>query len=143
MQPTQQNIAPCVKGVEWGLGKRRLRIVAAFWAGIPVEVRQESGIVPRGRRAAIGSPLQTPHTKRREMVGVCYPPSTGGRLLESLFNLDIVRSRSRTHLKYLGTIHLLCSRGFRGHWTGPPVCREAQASQPFVFLMLIFYYFFF
>ena len=36
VQPIQQRVAPCVKGVEWGLDTRGLRIVAAFWAGIPV-----------------------------------------------------------------------------------------------------------
>ena len=33
MQPSQQHVTPCVKGVEWGLGMRGLRIVATFWAG--------------------------------------------------------------------------------------------------------------
>ena len=27
VQPSQQHVAPCVKGVEWGLGTRGLRIV--------------------------------------------------------------------------------------------------------------------
>ena len=36
VQPSQQHVAPCVKVVEWGLGTRGLRIVEAFWAGIPV-----------------------------------------------------------------------------------------------------------
>ena len=35
VQPSQYNVAPCVKRVEWGLGMRGLRIVAAFWAGNP------------------------------------------------------------------------------------------------------------
>ena len=26
MQPSQQHVSPCVKGVEWGLGTRGLRI---------------------------------------------------------------------------------------------------------------------
>ena len=49
------------KGVEWGSGTRGLRLVAAFWAGIPVslaqtgEVTQEAGVVSRRRRAAIGT----------------------------------------------------------------------------------------
>ena len=30
VQPSQQHVAPCVKVVEWGLGTRGLRIVAAF-----------------------------------------------------------------------------------------------------------------
>ena len=42
VQPSQQHVAPCVKGVEWGLDTIGLRIVAAFWAGIPVEVTQEA-----------------------------------------------------------------------------------------------------
>ena len=32
VQPSQQHVAPCVKGVEQGLGTKGLRIVAAFWA---------------------------------------------------------------------------------------------------------------
>jgi len=31
-QPSQQHVAPSVKRVEWGLGTRGLRIVAAFWS---------------------------------------------------------------------------------------------------------------
>ena len=54
--------------VEWGLGTRVLRMVAAFWAGIPVEVTQEVDVVPRCRRAAIGTPFQSPHTTRRKML---------------------------------------------------------------------------
>ena len=37
-QPSQQHVAPCVKAVESRLGSTGLRIVAAFWAGIPVQV---------------------------------------------------------------------------------------------------------
>ena len=37
VQPSQQHVSPCVKkGVEWELGTRGLRMVAAFWVGIPV-----------------------------------------------------------------------------------------------------------
>ena len=36
MQPSQQHVVPCIKGVGWGLGTRGLRIVAAFWDVIPV-----------------------------------------------------------------------------------------------------------
>ena len=36
VQPSQQHVAPCVKGVEWGLGTRGLRMMAAVLAGIPV-----------------------------------------------------------------------------------------------------------
>ena len=57
VQLSQQHIAPRVKGVEWGLGRRSLRIMAAFWAGIPVEVTQEASLVPRCRRAVIGTPF--------------------------------------------------------------------------------------
>ena len=57
VQPSQQHVASFVRGVEWGLGMRGLRMVAAFWAGIPVEVTQEAGGVPRCRRAAIGTPF--------------------------------------------------------------------------------------
>ena len=57
VQPSQQHVAPCVKVVGWGLGKRGLRIVAAFWACIPVEVTQEAGVVASCRRAAIGTPI--------------------------------------------------------------------------------------
>ena len=56
-QSSQQHVARCVEGVEWGLGTRDLRMVAAFWAGIPVEVIQEAGVVLRYRRAAIGTPF--------------------------------------------------------------------------------------
>ena len=57
VQPSQQHVAPCVKGVERGLGTRGLGIVAAFWAGIAAEVTQEAGVVPRCRRAASGTPF--------------------------------------------------------------------------------------
>ena len=36
VQPSQQHVAPCVKVVEYGFGTRGLRMLAAFWAGIPV-----------------------------------------------------------------------------------------------------------
>ena len=41
------NLRHCVKGVEWGLGTRGLRILAAFWPGILVEVIQEASVVQR------------------------------------------------------------------------------------------------
>ena len=44
---SQQYVAPCVKVLEWGLGTGGLRMLAAFWAGIPTEVTQEAGVVPR------------------------------------------------------------------------------------------------
>ena len=43
VQPSQQHVAPCVKGIEWGLGTRGLRMVAAYWAGMPVEVVKTGG----------------------------------------------------------------------------------------------------
>ena len=66
------------------LGTRGLRVVAAFKPGKPVssaktvEVTQESGVVPRYRSAAIRILFQSPHTTRRETVGVFYPTPTGG-----------------------------------------------------------------
>ena len=57
VQPSQQCVAPCVKGVGRGLGTRGLKMMAAFWAGIPVEVTREAGIVPRGKRVATGTPF--------------------------------------------------------------------------------------
>ena len=53
VQHSQQRVAPCVKGVEWGFGTRGFRMVAVFWAGFQVEVTQEAGVVPRRRHAAI------------------------------------------------------------------------------------------
>ena len=47
VQHSQQHVAPCVKVVEWRLGTRGLRMVAMLWAGIPVEVIQEAGVVPQ------------------------------------------------------------------------------------------------
>ena len=57
VQPSQQYFAPCVKRDELGLGTRGLRMVAAFWAGIPVEATQEAGVIPRCRRGAIATPF--------------------------------------------------------------------------------------
>ena len=48
-------------------------MVAAFWAGIPVEVTQETDVVPRRIRAAIGTPFYSAHTIRRKTVNVFYP----------------------------------------------------------------------
>ena len=53
----QQDVAPCVQVFEWGLCTKGLRMVAGFWAGIPVEITQEAGLILRCRRAAIGSPF--------------------------------------------------------------------------------------
>ena len=59
MQLSQQLVAPCVKWVEWGLGTTGLRMVAGFWAGIPLDITrtQEAGVVALCRRAAIGTPF--------------------------------------------------------------------------------------
>ena len=56
-QPSQQHVAPYVKGVEWGLGTRGLTMAAVLWAGIPAEVTQVARVVLRCRRAAIGTPF--------------------------------------------------------------------------------------
>ena len=47
VQPSQQDVALCVKEVEWGMGTTGLRMVTAFSAGILVEVTQETDVVPR------------------------------------------------------------------------------------------------
>ena len=77
MQPSQQHFAPCVKGVEWGLGTRGLRMLAAFWAGIPVEVTQEADAVPRCRSGAIGTPFQSPHRTLRNFGRILVPDHKG------------------------------------------------------------------
>ena len=46
VQPSQQHVAPCVKVVEWGIGTRGLRMLAALWAGIPVKDTHDTGVVP-------------------------------------------------------------------------------------------------
>ena len=56
----------------WGLDTKGLRIVAAFWVGVPVEVTQDAGVVPHCRCAVIGTPFLSPHTTRRATVGVFY-----------------------------------------------------------------------
>ena len=78
VQANQQHVAPCVKGVEWGLGTRGLIMVAAFWVGIPVEVTQEAGVIPRCRRAVVGTPFELPHTTRRKTMGALYSPPIRG-----------------------------------------------------------------
>ena len=55
MQPSKQHVAPCVKMVQWELGTKGLRMVVAFWDGIPVEITKEVGLVPRSRHATIGT----------------------------------------------------------------------------------------
>ena len=78
VQPSQQNVAPCVKGIKWRLGTRILRMFVVFWAGIKVEVTQEAGLNPRCRRAAIGTPFKSPHMTHRDTVCVFYPLTKGG-----------------------------------------------------------------
>ena len=47
-----------------------------------IEVTQEAGVVPRRRRAAIGTPpFQQHHATRRKTVDVFYPLPTEGRFL--------------------------------------------------------------
>ena len=58
------------------MARKVFRMVAAFWAGIPVEFTQEADVIPCRRRAAIGTPFKSPHTTRRETVGVFYPSPT-------------------------------------------------------------------
>ena len=48
VQPSQQHGALCVKGVKLGLNRRGWRMVAAFWAGIQVEVTKETGVWSNG-----------------------------------------------------------------------------------------------
>ena len=80
VQQIQQHVAPCVKGVELGLGTIGLRILAAFWAGIMVEVTQEAGVVPRIRRAAIGTSFLSPQKTRRDTYARrIHPPALRGR----------------------------------------------------------------
>ena len=53
-------------------------MLVVFWAGIPVEVTQGAGVVPRCRRAAIGTPISLPHTTHKDTVDVFYTLPTGG-----------------------------------------------------------------
>ena len=57
VQHSQQHVAPCVKGVEWGLGThiKRFENGGSVLGGIPVEVTQKAGVVPRCIRAVIGT----------------------------------------------------------------------------------------
>ena len=84
MQPSQQHVAPCVKGVKWRLGPKGLRMVAAIWVSIPVEATQEAGVVSHCKRAAIGTPFSSPQTTRRETVVVFFPPPKGGSSVSPL-----------------------------------------------------------
>ena len=79
MQPSQQHVAPCVKEVERRLGTRGMRIVTAFWAGIPVEATQEAGVISSCPRAILATHLAMAsydtqgngrHTTRKETVGI-------------------------------------------------------------------------
>ena len=42
VQTSQHYVAPCVKGVEWALGTKSLRIKAEFRAGIPRSLQNNS-----------------------------------------------------------------------------------------------------
>ena len=58
VQPSQQHLHHVyIKGVQWGLGTRGLGMVASFWVGIPVEVTQEAGVIPRCRRTLFSFPV--------------------------------------------------------------------------------------
>ena len=61
-----------------GIGHERFENGGSVMGGIPVEVTQEAGVVPRCSRAAIGTPFYSPHTTRRKTVSVFYPTPTGG-----------------------------------------------------------------
>jgi len=78
VQSSQQYVAPYRTGVEWGLGPIALRIVAAIWAGIPVEVTQETGVVPRRRRAAIGKTILVASYDTQENGGRILLPAQRG-----------------------------------------------------------------
>ena len=52
-------------------------MLAAFWAGIPVEVTQEAGVVPRlWTHYNQDTLLVASHTSRRDTMGVFYLPPT-------------------------------------------------------------------
>ena len=71
MQPNQQHVSSYVKGVEWGLGTRGLRIGAEFWIAIPVEVTQETSVVPHHT-----------HCHRDTLLVISYDTQgKGGRIL--------------------------------------------------------------
>ena len=102
VQPSQPHVAPCVKGVEWGLGTRDLRMVAAFLAGI-LEVTQKASVVPRRKCAAIGTTFQSPHTTRSRIL----PPLTGGK-----YNVRSIRSKkimSPAHVPSWTNSSILCN----------------------------------
>ena len=88
----------CKKG--WvGIRHERFENSIAFWAGTPVfsaktvKVTQETGVVPRRRRTANGTPFESPHTTRRETVDVFYPPSTGWKWLLCIYFLHVILGR--------------------------------------------------
>ena len=59
---SQQHVAPCVEGVEWGLHTRDFRTdrhhgLFSLDCRLSVEVIQQDGVDPRRRRAAIGTPF--------------------------------------------------------------------------------------
>ena len=75
VQPSQQHVIPCVKMVKWGFGTRGMRMLAAFWVGIQVEVTKEVNIVSHCRLIAIKTPFQLTPTTYKETMGIFYPPS--------------------------------------------------------------------
>ena len=90
MQLNQQRVVPCVKGVEWVVGTKGLRMVAAFWVGIPLEVTKEAGVVPHRKRTAIRTPFYYPHRTRwekRRAYSTYNPQGFGGGLRGS--HMDI------------------------------------------------------
>ena len=82
VQPSQQHVAICVKGVERGLGTGYLRMVVAFWAVIPVEVTEEAGVVPRCTRVAIGDTLLVASYDTQENSGHIVPHAHRGHKIE-------------------------------------------------------------
>ena len=87
-KPSQQHVAPCVKGVKWGLGRRSLRIVAVFWAGIPRFLQPINcvGYNTGGRRSTTPSTRCHPDTL---LVGTYDTQGNGGRILFPLRGLII------------------------------------------------------
>jgi len=63
VQSSQEHVAPCVKVVEWGFGTRALRMLAGFWAGIPVKDprHRETLFVASYDTQGYGGRILTPH----------------------------------------------------------------------------------
>ena len=80
---------------------------------------QEAGVVPCRRRDAIGTPFKSPHTTRKETMGVFYPPSTGGNIIDeqklqdriAVSKTPVLRIKFRTfHVVYEPCINNLIRR---------------------------------